>query len=156
MRILEIVLLLIITIVPFIKRPLLKKVRKKSLLSILIIIFSSHLIFEGWRWQMIPIYLLFFVLLWRITLIKETILPKRTLLRGVGYIGLILLVLPSWVLPNVLPVFSLPTPTGNYQVGTHHIHLETNMDEPITKDTNDKRELMIKVWYPSTGHTSEQ
>lgn len=152
MRILEIVLLLLVTILPFIKRSILKRFSRTLLLSFLLVILSSHLVIEGWRWQMTPIYFLIIVLVWRISLVKEFRLPKLTFIRGVGYMFLILVILPSWILPNVFPVFSLPTPTGAYQVGTHLIHLKTNMDEPITTDIKDKRELMIKVWYPAKNN----
>ena len=156
MRILEIVLLLSVTILPFVKRPLLKIIKKKPLSIILMVIFMIHLTMEGWRWQMIPIYFLLLILIWRINSVNEAVPAKLTIARGAGYAGLIVLLLISWILPNFLPVFSLPEPTGKYQVGTHSIHLETNMEEPITKDVNDKRELMIKIWYPAKNIASAQ
>ena len=154
MRILEIVLLLIVTILPFVKRPLLKIAKKKQLSIILMAIFMIHFIFEGWRWQMIPIYFLLFILIWRINSVNETAPATLTFVRVAGYACLIILLLPSWILLNFLPVFSLPTPTGEYLVGTHSMHMKTSMDEPITKDPNDKRELMIKVWYPAKTKAS--
>lgn len=154
MRILEIVLLLIITSIPFIKRPVLKNIKKKTIVAILLGILSMHIILEGWRWQMIPVYVLFFILLWRIYVIKEIILRKLTFIRIAGYLVFIMMLIPSWVLPMMLPVFSLPNPTGVYKVGTRSIHIKTTMDEPITKDTTDQRELMVKVWYPAKNNTS--
>lgn len=149
MRILEILLLLVVTILPFVKRPLLKITSKKQFSIILVAIFMIHLIFEGWRWQMFPIYFLLLILIWRINTVNETVPAKLTLARVAGYTGLIILLLPGWILPNFLPVFSLPEPTGEYLVGTHSIHVKTNMDETITKDVSDKRELMVKIWYPA-------
>ncbi|WP_299764506.1 hypothetical protein [uncultured Dokdonia sp.] len=154
MRFIEMLLLLIVTVLFFIKRPLLKKIQKKPLLIILVCILVIHLSFEGWRWQMIPTYLLVSILLWRIYSLRHIELPKLTFVRLVGFIVVIFLLVPSWILPSILPVFSLPEPTGKYQVGTHLIHLETNMDEPITKDQTDKREFMVKVWYPASSITS--
>ena len=149
MRFLEIVLLLVVSILPFVKRPMLNIIKKHLLISILLVILIGHLSFEGWRWQMIPIYFLLSVLIWRISYVKNNAKKKLTFLRGIGFSGIIILLLPSWILPNALPVFSLPKPTGEYVVGTHAIHLKTNLDEPITKDASDKRELMLKVWYPA-------
>ncbi|AUP79966.1 alpha/beta hydrolase family protein [Flavivirga eckloniae] len=154
MRILEIILLLIVTILPFVKRPLLKIINKKYLLIALATILILHTVIESCRWQLIPAYLLMLVLMWRIISIDQTKTNKLTFLRGLGYIFIIILLIPSWFLPNLLPVFSLPKPTGEYPVGTHSIHLKTNIDEIITKDENDKREFMVKVWYPSSSIVS--
>ncbi len=149
MRILEIVLLLLVTVLPFIKRPVLKFIKKKLLIIGILSVFVLHLILEGWRWQMIPIYVLLAIVIWRLSMVTEQSSHKLTLKRGLGYFILLLLLLPSWALPNILPVFNLPTPTGKYQVGTHVLHVKTDMEEPITKAPYDKRELAVKVWYPT-------
>lgn len=154
MRIFEIVLLVVVTLLPFVKRPLLNIIKKRHVSIILGFILISHLLFEGWRWQMIPVYFVLIILIWRIYLVKETLSTKLTFLRGIGYATIIVLLIIGWILPNVLPVFSLPAPTGVYKVGTHSIHLKTSMDEPITRDSEDKRELMIKVWYPAKTNMS--
>ncbi len=156
MRFLEIIILLITTILPFVKRPLLRVTTKKVIICLTLTILVLHLLIEGWRWQMLPAYLLMSVLIWSIASINPSKPNKLTFLRGFGYLGVILLLIPSWFLPNLLPVFSLPIPTGTYSVGTHLIHLKTAMDEPITKDPNDKRELSIKVWYPSRSKSGKQ
>ncbi len=156
MRILEIVLLLLVTVLPFIKRPVLKFIKKKLLIIGILSVFVLHLILEGWRWQMIPIYVLLVIVIWRLSMVTEQSSHKLTLKRGLGYFILLLLLLPSWALPNILPVFNLPTPTGNYQVGTHVLHVKTDMEEPITKAPNDKRELAVKVWYPTSNTSTSQ
>ncbi|MGK0324558.1 MAG: hypothetical protein ACJAR4_002612 [Psychroserpens sp.] len=61
-----------------------------------------------------------------------------------GLLFIILLIL-GWTLPYTLPVFQLPIPTGTFSVGSQYLHLKSNQDELITKEINDKRELMIKV-----------
>ncbi len=44
----------------------------------------------------------------------------------------------------------LPTPTGPYQVGTTFYHwVDESRDELFTDDPNDKRELIVRVWYPA-------
>jgi len=154
MRILEIILLAAVTAIPFVKRPLLKITGKRYLLIALAGILILHLIFEGWRWQMFPGYLLMLILIWSIFKVDSTKPFKLTFLKGVGYTGVILLILLGWLLPNLFPVFSLPEPTGPYPVGTHMIDLKTTMDESITDDPTDKRELIIKVWYPADSITS--
>ncbi len=156
MRILEITLLVVITILPFTKRLILKFITKKVLICVLCTILTLHLLIEGWRWQLLPAYIIVFILIFRIFSIDSTKTFKLTFLKVVGYTSILFLTFLSWLLPNVLPVFSLPKPSGEYTVGTRSIHLETNINEAITKDPNDKRELMIKVWYPSSDASGKQ
>ena len=45
---------------------------------------------------------------------------------------------------------SLPKPSGNYSVGTtSYYFIDPEREEIYTEDPDDKRELMVKVWYPS-------
>lgn len=44
----------------------------------------------------------------------------------------------------------LPVPTGPYKVGTTMYHwVDETRDEVFTDDLNDKRELVVRVWYPA-------
>jgi predicted dienelactone hydrolase len=97
---------------------------------------------------MIPAYLIILILMW--CLFKTLSFFKGGLLRK-SIIGLLLtfFLFIGWALPYVLPVFELPTPTGTFSVGAQYLHLKSNDDELITPKTNDKRELMIKAWYPA-------
>jgi len=54
-------------------------------------------------------------------------------------------------LSRLLPVFSMPEPTGSYAIGTISQHLtDVTRDEILTEeDPSDKRELMVNVWYPT-------
>ena len=56
----------------------------------------------------------------------------------------------SLLLGYLLPVFRLPEPSGTFAVGTTYLHLRDHTrPEPITPDTTDVRELMVRVWYPA-------
>jgi len=156
MRALEILLLVCVTVLPFVKRPLLTVVHRKYVLGFLILTLVLHLSIEGWRWQMLIAYFLILVLLWRIIRVNLSKPSKLAFFRGLGFLMTILLVIIGWVLPIVLPVFSLPEPTGPYRVGTQWIHLKTELKETITKDPTDNRELMIKVWYPSNATVTKK
>lgn len=52
----------------------------------------------------------------------------------------------------------LPSPTGPYQVGVRTYHLiDESREEWFTEDDeSDSRELMVQVWYPSTGNDFSQ
>ena len=56
----------------------------------------------------------------------------------------------SIVLPWAVPVFTLPTPKGNFEVGTETFHwVDSSRLEWFTEEiTGDVRELMVQVWYP--------
>ncbi|MBW1294067.1 alpha/beta hydrolase family protein [Aquimarina litoralis] len=149
MRFLEVFLLVIITILPFIKRPLIKKISKKYILALILLLVIMHLVIDGWRWQMLPAYFLVLIIIWRIYHIDLMKMLKLTFIRIFGYVFLIVTLTLAWILPIVLPVFSLPKPTGIYNVGSTWIHIKTDRDEVITKDLSDKRELMAKIWYPT-------
>ncbi len=44
----------------------------------------------------------------------------------------------------------LPAPTGPYAVGTTALHqVDTSRDEDFTDARKDKRELMVRIWYPA-------
>ncbi|NMM47718.1 alpha/beta hydrolase family protein [Marinigracilibium pacificum] len=154
MRTFEVILLVTITIFPFIKRPLLRYFRADYILIFLGIILLLHLTIEGWRWQMIPVYIITPFLGWRIKTINQDNTVRLSFLRFIGFTGLSVLILIGWLLPTVLPVFSLPEPQGKYNVGTELVYLKTDKNEYITKDPNDKRELLVKIWYPSDADVS--
>lgn len=53
-------------------------------------------------------------------------------------------------LPSLLPVISFEKPTGSFTIGTTLYHwVDQTRNEPNTKDPNDRRELMVQIWYPA-------
>ena len=154
MRIFEIILLLALTILPFVKRPLIKHIRPTYIIVFLGVLLSLHLIFEGWRWQMVPAYILLIIYAWRLKAIDISKPVSLTFLRVMGFIGIAMVAIIAWILPMVLPVFLLPEPSGSYSVGTEMVHVQTDRDESITKDPTDQREFMVKIWYPSQTDVS--
>ncbi|WP_299433663.1 hypothetical protein [uncultured Aquimarina sp.] len=131
-----------------------KVIPKKYWIISIWVVLILHLSVEGWRWQMIPGYFLVLILMCRMYVVNINKPFKLTFVRGLGYSSLIMLLIVGWISPIVLPVFSLPEPTGAYSVGSKWIHIQTDREELITKDSLDKRELMVKVWYP-TKHISD-
>ncbi|WP_282079539.1 alpha/beta hydrolase family protein [Aquimarina algiphila] len=155
MRLFEIILLLISTIFPFYFSTKGYRLNKKFLLITFGCVIMLHFIFEGYRWQMIPTYLITVILAW--CLYKEYLFFNggwvKKFISGLTFSTLLLF---AWSLPYILPIFSLPTPTGKYKIGSDYIHLKTDREEEITENTNDKRELMIKVWYPANIKNEEK
>jgi predicted dienelactone hydrolase len=97
---------------------------------------------------MYPAYLLISIL-FIYTLKDKSVLTGNLGFKILKVFTLCLLLTPAWLLPYILPVFELPTPSGAYSVGARSLHLITDKNEDITLEANDKRELMIKVWYPA-------
>lgn len=61
------------------------------------------------------------------------------------------------ILPNIMPVFRFPTPTGIYAIGTLTYHLiDQDRREEFTANPNDRRELMVQVWYPAMPNQSQK
>ena len=147
MQIFEIVLIIIVMVYIFFNQLINKRLNKQYVISLLLLILTIHLVLNGPRWQMIPGYTLWFIAF--IAAIFQSDRKLSILLRIFKVTGVFILFTMSIVLPSVLPVFDLPEATGPYSVGTKDLFLELEREEPITSDTNDKRSLMIKVWYPS-------
>ena len=113
-----------------------------------------HFWAEGYRWQMVPLYVLTPVLALS-SLIKITQISDWPALAS--YLTLILLAL-STALPILLPVPGIPTPSGPYQVGTSTYQLVDSSREEIYSEAGGPRKFMIQVWYPAelkaTDHES--
>ncbi len=106
-----------------------------------------HLFFEGYRWQMLPVYavtigVLFICL--RMCNNREA-QPKRAglILALIGLcLGIALLI--------VLPVPRFPRPDGPYTIGTVTYHwIDSNRTETYGDTPGGPRELMAQVWYPA-------
>lgn len=155
MRLFEILLLL--TLLPPLIFAFLPQQPPKWLVALPVsgvLFFILHLVFEKWRWQMVPAYILLLILLvvvLRPFLIPPTTFEKRWLLSITLGLGGLLLWLIAVALPIAVPVVQLTTPSGPYQVGTTIRYLvDENRLETYSDDPTDKRELMAQIWYPTT------
>lgn len=155
MQFFEILLLATLTLLPFTHRKLAAKIKPDVQLFALGVLLVLHIVFDGWRWQMTPAYILILLVGWNIKASELIYARFSGFLRFLGYVGIITLLALGWLLPNLLPVFELPEPTGQYTVGTTDIHFKTDLKEEITADTTDYRELIIKLWYPSEADISD-
>jgi len=106
---------------------------------------------EGWRWQMIPAYAGFGVLL--LGSLKRSV--SKRVWRVLGAVPILLLLGASAFLTHQLPILRLPAPAGPYGVGTFDYSItDTSRPERYAPDRN--RELYVEVWYPAdTGVEGE-
>ena len=112
-----------------------------------------QILLEGYRWQMLPVYLLtLLVLLFSLpALVKKPkntrALTWKTVSVGIG--GLILTGV-AVALPVVFPIPHGPPPSGPSQVGTFSMMLtDSSRHEIYSKNPQDLRRIMVQVWYPA-------
>ena len=139
MRPLELVipLLLAIYLIAPTPRPFIIRILPAGALLLTLI----HFFIEGYRWQMLPIYVLTLILT-AITFYSLDVKPLAS------YMTFFLLAI-STALPILLPVPSIPTPSGPYQVGTRIYELTDPARKEIYSGKDETRRFMIQIWYPS-------
>ena len=147
MRPLELVIPLLLAIYLLFPRP--RPLIAKILPIGALILTLVHFAIDGYRWQMIPVYLLTLVLL-LISMNKSWDIKPFA-----SYLTFILLAV-SIALPILLPVPSIPLPSGPYQVGTRIYELTDPSRKEIYSGKDESRRFMIQVWYPSEVSASDE
>ncbi len=99
----------------------------------------------GHTWQLYPAYLAVLITIFIIILRKD---KKRKVLVSIVLLVLIAL---SAICLYLLPLLTLPKPSGKYQVGLHYEILQTDRDETLTLEPGDTRKLYLKIWHPTNG-----
>ena len=111
----------------------------------------TQLQFEGFRWQMIPLYLAALGLAVGDLFYLERRLDwsSRLLRLLLGAVGMLLAV----ALPVVLPVPELPTPSGPEPIGTFTVDLIDRERDELwgPPPAGGPREFVAQVFYPSGG-----
>ncbi len=112
-----------------------------------------HLIVDGYRWQMVPVYLLIAIMA-RVggRLLRKPGPGLQIGVSGRSKVGLLALIPVALVaLPPILvPVPRLPKPSGPYEIGTVSMYLvDEDRAETYGPEPGGPRELMIQVWYPA-------
>jgi predicted dienelactone hydrolase len=130
---------------------------------------AIHLVVEGYRWQMVPAYILGAFLVLRMVLReRKSARPRvptpsraRRILRilgvAVGFIaGLTVLALAA-LFSSALPVFSLPEPSGPYAVGTrYYLWTDTRQPDEYTSAPDDFRQVSVQIWYPAEPSRNDE
>lgn len=128
-----------------------------------------QMIMEGYRWQTIPVYaasLVTGVLALRCRQKsrqskarsdeqpEKPHRPAKRIRHGIAALLFLVYAGVSVALPTLLPVFSFAEPQGPYSVGTTSLMLEDpDRGETATADPDDRRKLMIQIWYPAKAGT---
>jgi len=107
-------------------------------------------VFEGFRWQMLPAYLAFALVLAG----AMRTAPVRLSWRVTGSISLAILLGLSAVLTIAMPVFDYPVPAGPHAVGT----FDYSVIDPVRQERYEperNREIYVEVWYPAARATAD-
>ena len=134
--------------------PLLFRRRRLLWLSLLSLVpLAIHILLEGYRWQMVPGYVLAALMVarwawrrWRPRDSSGGLGPVTV----VGIISGLLLWGTAVTLSTLIPIPRLAPPGGRFLVGTTTAHLQDATREEIyTPAADDSREIMVQVWYPA-------
>ncbi|MEM8858670.1 MAG: hypothetical protein AAGD96_10130 [Chloroflexota bacterium] len=110
----------------------------------------AHFLLEGFRWQMVPVYVIVaIVLIWGIftSWNGDPSSIVRSSLVLIGFIGLSL----ALTLPSVLfPINTLPAPTGDFPVGTvSQEWTDSSRNELYGPEAQAPRRFVTQTWYPA-------
>ena len=145
MRVLEIILPILLSIYLLWSHPRPLAIRLFPIFALIATLL--HFGIEGYRWQMIPLYVL--------TLLLATVsffIDWKPLASYLTF-GLLLLVT---LIPILLPVPKIPTPSGEYQVGTKLFELNDTSRKELFSGKDETRRFMIQVWYPANVKDSDE
>ncbi len=120
--------------------------------ALALVITQIHFLLEGYRWQMIPLYVVTALLaVSALTMLFST----RDIRPLASYLTVILLAI-STTLPILLPVPHIPKPSGNYQVGTTSFQLTDESRRELYSGKDEPRKFMVQMWYPATPHPDDK
>ncbi len=146
MRSLEIITPLLLVIHVLWRNPRPTSVRFLPAVALLVILI--HFTVEGYRWQMILLYVL--------TVILAALAFFHVEIKTVGSILTILLLALATAIPALLPVPRIANPSGPYDVGTRIYELIDDSRREIYSGREEARRFMIQVWYPSEADSSSE
>lgn len=108
-----------------------------------------QIVVEGYRWQMLPIYVLVFIFA-----SSSLIFGKQDWKPLASFLTLSLLAL-STAVPIILPVPKIPTPSGPFQIGTSIFELTDTSRNELYSGREEPRHFMVQVWYPAEVKESD-
>lgn len=104
-----------------------------------------HFGVEGYRWQMMPLYVLTPLL----AISSLTKIMGVTDWKPIASILTLFLLALSTAIPILLPVPKIPAPSGPYQIGTSIYEMTDSSRQELYSGKDESRRFMIQVWYPA-------
>ncbi len=158
MRILEIMLLslLLATTLGFLWPKHKRHAIILGLIGLAVLVLLAHLVWEGYRWQMLLGYGLTAVM-FGLGFLELQRQPQQNasgfkkIVKVLSMLISIACIAATSLLCLIFPVPILPNPTGTYLVGCTTLHLtDATRPETLAEDSSHQRELLVKIWYPAS------
>lgn len=117
--------------------------------------FILHLLIEGKRWQLYPLYLII-IIYFALSIIKLTgrissyKLNNHKIIKG-SVIGImILFLLVSAMSAYAFPIYKMAVPSGKYKIGTVAFDvIDENRKAIYSNNLKSNRKIKLQVWYPA-------
>ncbi len=109
-----------------------------------------HVIHERTHWQMFPVLAgLILLVAWQLIPASRRTSRYAAMKQPVAVAAAVLSIVTFGML-LIVPMFSLPKPTGTYPVGTRIVYLkDSSRTEEKAEKPGTPRELMVQIWYPA-------
>jgi len=150
MRPLEILIPVLLTIYLLWKHP--RPLAVRFLPSAALLASLIHFGVEGYRWQMVPIYILTSLLGISALIRIKTSADWKPLGSTLTFV----LLAVSTAVPILLPVPAIPPPSGPYTVGTTNYELTDTSRQELYSGRDEARRFQIQVWYPAEPRPSDE
>lgn len=124
------------------------RTRRGIVVGVLVVLVGLQLRVEGYRWQLLSLFVLAVGLAVGDVITIERDLPWfRRIGRGVfGLVGLGLVIAPA----ILLPVPELPLPSGPLAIGTTSVEIvDPEREELYGERPGGRRRITVQVWYPA-------
>ncbi|TQR40568.1 alpha/beta hydrolase family protein [Paenibacillus popilliae] len=119
-------------------------------LTVAYCVLIAQLFAEGYRWQMIPAYLSSVIMTACYLLARRKKSVRNRVTITLKSLLLVIYLSVAVAMPALMPVSLLNKPTGPFMVGTTLYHwVDDQREELFTKDPDDRRELMVQIYYPA-------
>lgn len=129
--------------------------RRGIVAGVMTVALIAQLQLEGYRWQLIPLYVVGFGLaVGDVFFLDRHVDWSRRIIRGIlGTTGLLVAV----ALPLMLPVPRLPAPAGPEAIGTIEVGMIDRTRVELYGDAaGGPRELSVQVWYPAATASKDE
>ena len=150
MRSLEILIPLLLAVYLVWRHP--RPLAIRLLPSAAFLLMLIHLAVEGYRWQMIPVYVMTAILAVSSWIKIRSSSDWKPI---ASYLTLIPLAV-SIALPILLPVPVIPAPDGPYRVGSKVYELTDASRKELYSGRDEARRFQVQVWYPAEPAATDQ
>jgi len=122
----------------------------KFLTLLAALVANWHIIHEGTHWQMIPaLGGLLLLVAWQLVSLSRRTSRYAAMKNPIAVVAALLSITTFGML-LIVPMFTLPKPTGPYPIGTRILYLkDSSRTEDMAEVPGTPRELMVQIWYPA-------